>query len=81
MPTITLKNVPPTLHRRLKEQAGRHFRSLNSEILARLTASLDGGMSEPEVLARAKAWRTRLAERGVWVTEGDIREARDAGRP
>jgi plasmid stability protein len=56
MPTITLKNVPPSLHRKLKDQATHNFRSLNSEILACLT-------------------------RGVWVTDDDIRQARDEGRP
>ena len=34
--TITLKNIPPALHKRLKDSAVRNRRSLNSEILARL---------------------------------------------
>lgn len=34
--TITLKNIPPGLHARLKASAARNRRSLNSEILARL---------------------------------------------
>jgi len=36
MPTLTLKNIPPDLHARLKASAERNRRSLNSEILARL---------------------------------------------
>jgi plasmid stability protein len=36
MPNMTLKNLPPGLHARLKAAAERNRRSLNSEILARL---------------------------------------------
>jgi len=35
---MTLKNLPPGLHARLKAAAERNRRSLNSEILARLEA-------------------------------------------
>jgi hypothetical protein len=38
--TITLKNIPPALHLRLKDSAARNRRSLNSEILARLEADV-----------------------------------------
>lgn len=33
MPNLTLKNVPEEVHRRLKEQAERHRRSMNSEAI------------------------------------------------
>ena len=36
MPTLTLKNLPPELHARLKALAERNRRSLNSEILVQL---------------------------------------------
>jgi hypothetical protein len=36
MLTLTLKNIPPHLHARLKESAEKNRRSLNSEILTRL---------------------------------------------
>jgi plasmid stability protein len=38
---LTLKNVPPELHARLKASAEANRRSLNREILARLEAQLD----------------------------------------
>ena len=41
--TITLKNVPPDLHRSLKECAKRHKRSLNQEAIHVLEHSLLGG--------------------------------------
>jgi hypothetical protein len=43
--TITLKNVPPELHRSLKELAKKHKRSLNQEAIHCLEGalSLSGG--------------------------------------
>jgi plasmid stability protein len=41
MLNLTLKNVPPGLHARLKASAQANRRSLNREILARLEAELD----------------------------------------
>ena len=38
--TITLKNVPPELHRSLKERAKRHKRSLNQEAIHLLERSV-----------------------------------------
>ena len=40
MATVTLKNVPEELVRRLKEEARQNRRSLNQEALVRLEASL-----------------------------------------
>lgn len=37
MPSILLKNVPPSIHQAIKERAKRHFRSVNNEILACLS--------------------------------------------
>jgi plasmid stability protein len=38
MATITLKNIPPELHRELKNRAIAHHRSLNKEVIATLLA-------------------------------------------
>lgn len=40
--TITLKNVPPELHRSLKERARRNKRSLNQEAIHALESSVYG---------------------------------------
>ena len=62
MPTLTLKNIPGALYARLKKSAAEHRRSLNSEILDRLDASLGGRPLEPAAfLAKADALRERLA--------------------
>ena len=49
MPTLTLKNIPDALHARLKANAERNRRSLNSEILIRL----ENGSSRPPLDAEA----------------------------
>ena len=52
MPNLTLRDVPLGLHTWLREQARRHQRSLNKEIVALLEEARDRGGSGP---ARASA--------------------------
>ncbi|MCC6868055.1 MAG: Arc family DNA-binding protein [Burkholderiales bacterium] len=52
MSTLTLKNIPPHLHARLRESAERNRRSLNSEILARLERELAVPTVDRDKLAR-----------------------------
>ena len=40
MPTLTIRNVPDDLHRRLKARAEAHRRSLNAEVLVILEDAL-----------------------------------------
>lgn len=42
MATLTLKNVPDDLHRRLKERAERNRRSLNREAIHVLETGMEG---------------------------------------
>lgn len=82
MPTITLKNVPDELHRRLKDRAERHHRSLNREAIRCLEEAVaDERIEEQALLARIRANRARMVERGVWLTEESLREAIEEGRP
>lgn len=80
MATLTIKNMPDDLYRKLKRKADRHRRSINSEAIVCLERSLG---SEPvdsaALLARAREVRTRMP--GVYVTDADLRAARDEGRP
>ncbi len=82
MRTLTIKNVPPKLHRRLKESAALHHRSINREVIACLERSLMSRRVDPEeYLARVDEARKRLAEEtGIFVTEKDLREAKNWGR-
>lgn len=48
--TITLKNVPPALHRSLKEMAKKHKRSLNQEAIHCLEGALSlAGSDRPSL--------------------------------
>ena len=40
MPDLALRGIPEDVHRELQAAASRNHRSLNGEILARLTASV-----------------------------------------
>ena len=78
MATVTLKNLPPEVHRRLKMRATRHGRSLNSEMIACLRAAvLVEAVDVDAVLARARAHRAAI-RRGL----GDetVRAMKRAGR-
>jgi plasmid stability protein len=80
MPTITLKNIPDELHKRLKESATSHRRSLNSEVIVRLEQALLSPRIDPEAfLARADARRKRLALPPL--TERRLKAMKTAGRP
>ena len=83
MATLTLKNLPDDLHRRLKARAERNHRSLNREAI-RLLEQAVASEPEPKVdeaLARADALRERLAAEGVWITAEEVQAAIEEGRP
>ena len=52
MPTLTLKNLPPELHARLKALAEGNRRSLNSEILVQLEMAVAAPLIDPVRHAR-----------------------------
>jgi antitoxin FitA len=80
MATMTLKNIPDSLYRALKQNAERHRRSINSEAIVCLERALTSERIDPETaLARARAVRSRAPD--VFVTDQDLRTARDRGRP
>jgi plasmid stability protein len=79
MATLTIKNVPEKLHKRLKESAAQHRRSLNSEAITCLESVLVGQRVDPkEFLAHVDARRKRM--RRVFLTEEFLREAKNEGR-
>lgn len=80
VPDLALRDIPERLHRELKSAARRNHRSLNGEILARLTASVHGGLVDPAaLLERIRLRRETLGQ--VDLSEETLREMRDAGRP
>ena len=59
--TLTLKNIPDEVYKRLKGSAEAHRRSLNSEAIVCLESVLLPGRIPPaERLARARALRDAL---------------------
>jgi plasmid stability protein len=78
MATVTVKDLPDKLHRRLKARALQHRRSLNSEIIACLEAAALAEKLDPDtLLARAATLRSRVAGH---LTDGDLAALRNAGR-
>jgi antitoxin FitA len=55
MPTITLKNVPKSLHAKLVKRAKVHKRSLNQEAIACLEETLETTKPVP-----GRVWETRF---------------------
>jgi plasmid stability protein len=80
MATLTIKNIPEKLRQRLKQSAAQHRRSINGEAISCLEKALVGDRVDPEdFLARARALRARMPR--VFVTERDLRVAKNQGRP
>jgi plasmid stability protein len=76
--SVTVKDFPEKLHRRLKARAVAHRRSLNSEIIACLEATASAQKIDPDaLLARAAALRSRVTGR---LTDTDLAALRGAGR-
>ncbi len=78
--TITVKNIPAELYERLKVSAALHHRSINSEVIALIEASVAAKKRKPEeFLASARAIRERTGRYGV--KQAFIDRAKREGRP
>ncbi len=78
MATITLKNIPETLHRALQRQALVNHRSINREAIECLERMVSGkAMDVPTFLDRVR--RNRVATPGQ-LTDELIKKARVEGR-
>jgi antitoxin FitA len=78
MPSITVKNIPESIYKKLKQQAEAHHRSMNSEIIACLERSVEPNRVSPdEILRQARMMRTKV--RGT-LSAKEIQDAIDQGR-
>lgn len=77
MPGLLIRDLPDRLHRKLKERAAAHRRSMNQEALEILEAALEERAGPPP-LQEIDALRMRGP---APLTDAVIREARTAGRP
>ena len=78
--TLTLKNIPDEIYARLRSQAARNRRSLNSEAIVCLDAVLNPDtVAAEERLARIRALRASFGSPAFGATEIDTlkREGRE----
>ncbi|WP_340104639.1 FitA-like ribbon-helix-helix domain-containing protein [Rhodohalobacter sp. 8-1] len=79
MPSITVKNIPEDIYKKIREQAGAHHRSINSEIIACLEKTVKPQtVSADDILKEAR--RMRKKARGSLSSE-EIESAIEQGRP
>jgi plasmid stability protein len=79
MATITIKNIPEAVYRRLKLNASEHRRSLNKEVISCLEQSTGSVPVDPETfLARAREIRKLV--KGPPLTERRLKQLKSAGR-
>jgi plasmid stability protein len=81
MATLTIKNVPEKLHKRLKESAVQHRRSINSEAICCLEKVLGAHhrVDPKKFLAEVNEMQKRMPY--VNLTEEFLRAAKNEGRP
>jgi len=80
MPSLTVKNIPDDVYQRLKENASRHRRSLNSEVIVSLERITRARPVEvKKTLARIDELRKSIHIPSL--TEEFLAEARHTGRP
>ncbi len=79
MPNLALRGLPAGLHRELKEAAVRNHRSLNGEIIARLTASVHSAPLDVEALLDRIARRHETLG-AIDLSLENVRRLRDEGR-
>ena len=78
MSTITIKDVPASVHRTLKSRAQAHGRSLNREIIMILQNTLHGSPIAAEAIGKhARAVRETM---GIYLTQRDLTSLKNAGR-
>jgi len=79
MPSITVKNIPDSIYKKLKQQAEAQHRSMNSEIIACLERTVEPNrISSDEILRQARIMRKKV-KGSLSATE--IQGAIDQGRP
>ncbi len=80
MATITLKNVPKTLHVKLTKRAAAHKRSLNQEAIACLEETLQVSEPVPGHLWEERFQKVRQAVKVPRLTDDFLEWAISQGR-
>lgn len=80
MATLTIKNIPEPLVKRLKQQAAAQHRSLNFQVISYLEQMTQSVPVDADtLLARARA--IRQVPKGPTLTDRLLNELKAAGRP
>ncbi len=80
MPGLTIKNIPQELFDRLKENAARHRRSINSEVIVCLEKVLQSSPVDPKtLLRRIENFQQTLSVPPL--TDEFLKQAKEEGRP
>jgi plasmid stability protein len=86
MADLSIKNLPDQLYRRLKQSAKRNRRSLNKEVAYRIELGLQtpperSSAEIREIIRGARKLRLKMTAEGDWITDDEIRTAKNQGRP
>lgn len=80
MASITVKNIPDDLYKKLKQQAEANHRSINSEIIACIESAVSSRPINPEaILALARNLREKSGR--YVISDEELTHAIDEGRP
>ena len=80
MATLTIKNIPEPLVKRLKQQAAAHRRSLNFEVISCLEQMTHSVPIDADALL-AKARAVRRIPKGFRLNDRLLQDLKTAGRP
>ncbi len=80
MANLSLKNVPADLHRKLKQRAREHHRSLNGEIIACLQETVAPRRFDADEAAR-RLRELGASYRGRPLGDDEIAALKSEGRP
>ena len=79
MTTLTIKNIPDDLYKRLKQSAEHHRRSLNSEVIVCLERSLlTSPIDTAATLSKIRELRAKSA--GHFLADEEINNYKSEGR-
>ncbi len=80
MATFTIKKIPANLYEKLKQSAEINRRSINSEIIVCIEKSVRSQKLDSEKVL-AKARKIRTLTQAVPITDDDLMQAKEDGRP
>ena len=80
MATVTIKNMPESLLRRLRERAQANRRSVDEEIVACIESAVSPEVVDvEEILRQARELREKTAH--YVISDSEFNELKQAGRP